>query len=143
MKVILGADQDGLRLKDVLKDHIESHYDYEVQDVSLQGSKNFVESSKAIAQALQEDEDAYGIAIDKIGAGSFMVASKHKGVVVAEISDERSAFMTRQHNNARMITLGSDIVADAMAKSITDHFLQAEYDGGRHQVRVDMLDDLC
>lgn len=141
MKVILGADQDGLRLKNVLKEHIES--DYEVVDVSPEGSENFVESATLIAKELQKDEDAYGIAIDKIGAGSFMVASKHKGVVCAEISDERSAFMTREHNNARMITLGSDIVADEMAKSIANHFLSAEYDGGRHQVRVDMLNELC
>lgn len=141
MRVVLGADQDGLRLKDVLKDYLNP--DYEVEDVSPEGSANFVESAKAVAQAVLDDEEAFGIAIDKIGAGSFMVASKHKGIVCAEISDERSAFMTREHNNARMITLGSDIVADEMAKSIANHFLSAEYDGGRHQVRVDMLNDMC
>ncbi|HLQ75026.1 MAG TPA: galactose-6-phosphate isomerase subunit LacA [Alloiococcus sp.] len=141
MKVILGSDLDGLRLKNVLKEYLQD--DYEVIDVSPEGSKNFIESVSGIVEEMRKDDEAYGIAIDKIGAGSFMAASKHKGIVCAEISDERSAFMTREHNNAKMITIGSDIVADAMAKSIAHHFLSADYDGGRHQVRVDMLNELC
>lgn len=141
MKVVLGADQDGLRLKNILKEYLEE--DYEVIDVSPEGSKNFIESVSGIVEEMYKDDDAYGIAIDRIGAGSFMAASKYKGIVCAEISDERSAFMTREHNNAKMITLGSDIVADEMAKSIAYHFLSADYDGGRHQVRVDMLNELC
>lgn len=141
MRVVLGADQDGLRLKDVLKEYLQE--DYEVIDVSPEGSKNFIESTEKIIEEMRKDEDTYGIAVDKIGAGSFMAASKHKGIVCAEISDERSAFMTREHNNAKMITLGADLVADEMAKSIANHFLSADYDGGRHQVRVDMLNELC
>lgn len=141
MKVILGSDKDGLALKNELKTDLSA--DYVVIDVTEDGAANFVESAKAIVEALREDDEAYGIAIDRIGAGSFMAASKHKGIICAEISDERSAFMTREHNNAKMITLGSDIVAPAMAKSIARHFLSASYDGGRHQVRVDMLDALC
>lgn len=142
MKVILGADKDGFRLKEVIKEYLETE-NYDVLDVTEEPAETFLESADKIVQAMREDEDAQAIAIDKMGIGSFMAASKYKGVVVAEISDERSAYMTREHNNARMITLGSDLVADEMAKSITDEFLKADYDGGRHQVRVDMLNDLC
>lgn len=142
MKVILGADKDGFRLKEVIKEYLETE-NYDVLDVTEEPAETFLESADKIVQAIREDEDAQAIAIDKMGIGSFMAASKYKGVVVAEISDERSAYMTREHNNARMITLGSDLVADEMAKSITNEFLKADYDGGRHQVRVDMLNDLC
>ena len=142
MKVILGADKDGFRLKEVIKEYLETE-NYDVLDVTEEPAETFLESADKIVQAMREDEDAQAIAIDKMGIGSFMAASKYKGVVVAEISDERSAYMTREHNNARMITLGSDLVADEMAKSITNEFLTADYDGGRHQVRVDMLNDLC
>ena len=142
MKVILGADKDGFRLKEVIKEYLETE-NYDVLDVTEEPAETFLESADKILQAMREDEDAQAIAIDKMGIGSFMAASKYKGVVVAEISDERSAYMTREHNNARMITLGSDLVADEMAKSITNEFLKADYDGGRHQVRVDMLNDLC
>lgn len=142
MKVILGADKDGFRLKEVIKEYLETE-NYDVLDVTEEPAETFLESADKIVQAMREDEDAQAIAIDKMGIGSFMAASKYKGIVVAEISDERSAYMTREHNNARMITLGSDLVADEMAKSITNEFLKADYDGGRHQVRVDMLNDLC
>lgn len=142
MKVILGADKDGFRLKEVIKEYLETE-NYDVLDVTEKPAETFLESADKIVQAMREDEEAQAIAIDKMGIGSFMAASKYKGVVVAEISDERSAYMTREHNNARMITLGSDLVADEMAKSITNEFLKADYDGGRHQVRVDMLNDLC
>ena len=142
MKVILGADKDGFRLKEVIKEYLETE-NYDVLDVTEEPAETFLESADKIVQSMREDEDAQAIAIDKMGIGSFMAASKYKGVVVAEISDERSAYMTREHNNARMITLGSDLVADEMAKSITNEFLKADYDGGRHQVRVDMLNDLC
>ena len=142
MKVILGADKDGFRLKEVIKEYLETE-NYDVLDVTEEPAETFLESADKIVQAMREDEDAQAIAIDKMGIGSFMAASKYKGVVVAEISDERSAYMTREHNNARMITLGSDLMADEMAKSITNEFLKADYDGGRHQVRVDMLNDLC
>lgn len=142
MKVILGADKDGFRLKEVIKEYLETE-NYDVLDVTEEPAETFLESADKIVQAMRENEDAQAIAIDKMGIGSFMAASKYKGVVVAEISDERSAYMTREHNNARMITLGSDLVADEMVKSITNEFLKADYDGGRHQVRVDMLNDLC
>nr|QRZ36059.1 replication protein [Lactococcus lactis subsp. lactis] len=76
-------------------------------------------------------------------AGPFMVATKIKGMVAAEVSDERSAYMTRGHNNARMITVGAEIVGDELAKNIAKAFVNGKYDGGRHQVRVDMLNKMC
>ena len=84
-----------------------------------------------------------GIAFDGYGAGSFMVATKVKGMVAAEVSDERSAYMTREHNNARMITIGAEIVGEELAKNIVKEFLAAHYDGGRHQIRVDMLNKMA
>ena len=81
--------------------------------------------------------------VDGYGAGSYMAASKVKGMICAEISDERSAYMTRQHNNAKVICLGAQIVGPGLAKSIAREFLAADYDGGRHQIRVDMLDKMA
>lgn len=72
-----------------------------------------------------------------------MTATKVKGMVAAEVSDERSAYMTREHNNARMITIGSEIVGEGLAKNIVKEFLAADYDGGRHQIRVDMLNKMA
>lgn len=78
------------------------------------------------------NQESLGIAFDGYGAGSFMVATKIKGMIAAEVSDERSAYMTREHNNARMITIGEKIVGEELAKNIVKEFLRADYAGGRH-----------
>ena len=114
-----------------------------VVDKSETASEDFVESTLAIANDLNENEGSLGIAVDGYGAGSFITATKVKGMVAAEVSDERSAYMTREHNNSRMITFGSKIVGDELALNIVKEFLQANYDGGRHQVRVDMLNKMA
>ena len=95
------------------------------------------------AKEVKQAEDNLGIVIDAYGAGPFMVATKIKGMVAAEVSDERSAYMTRGHNNSRMITMGAQIVGDQLAKNIAKGFVNGKYDGGRHQIRVDMLNKMC
>ena len=140
MKVILGSDVDGNELKDYIKNYLlENGYDV----VDKSENKDFVETTYAVAQTVLADDDSLGIVFDAYGAGSFMVATKIKGMVAAEVSDERSAYMTRGHNNSRIITIGSKIVGTEVAKNIVKGFLTAGYDGGRHQIRVDMLDKMC
>jgi galactose-6-phosphate isomerase len=141
MRVVIGSDEQGKKLKDVVKDYLTSE-GYEVSDKSIDGS-DFVDSTLAIANDVKENEGSMGIAFDGYGAGSFMVATKVKGMVAAEVSDERSAYMTREHNNARMITIGAEIVGEELAKNIVKEFLAAHYDGGRHQIRVDMLNKMA
>ena len=91
----------------------------------------------------KRNDQNLGIVIDAYGAGPFMVATKIKCMVAAEVSDERSAYMTRGHNNSRMITMGAEIVGDELAKNIAKGFVNGKYDGGRHQMRVDMLNKMC
>ena len=140
MKVILGSDSEGKELKDYIKDYLLKN-GYHVTDNSE--DKDFVETTYDVAQSVLADDDSLGIVFDGYGAGSFMTAAKIKGMIVAEVSDERSAYMTRGHNNARMITIGSKIVGTEIAKNIVEGFLNGKYDGGRHQIRVDMLNKMC
>lgn len=116
--------------------------DYDVKDVT-EVNKDFVDNTLAVAAGVNESDENLGIMIDAYGAGSFMTATKIKGMICAEVSDERSAYMTRAHNNARMITMGSEIVGVTLAKNIVKGFLEGHYDGGRHQIRVDMLNKMC
>lgn len=140
--MIIGADKAGQELKEVIKDYLKEGK-YEVVDVSENEVRDFVDTTLAVAKEVNASEDNLGIVIDAYGVGSFMVATKIKGMVAAEVSDERSAYMTRGHNNARIITLGSEISAPGIAKNIIKGFVEGKYDGGRHQVRVDMLDKMC
>lgn len=141
MAIVVGADLKGTRLKDVVKNFLVEE-GFEVIDVTKDG-QDFVDVTLAVASEVNKDEQNLGIVIDAYGAGPFMVATKIKGMVAAEVSDERSAYMTRGHNNARMITVGAEIVGDELAKNIVKAFVNGKYDGGRHQIRVDMLNKMC
>lgn len=141
MAIIIGADAADSKLKDVVKDFLVGE-NFEVVDVTKDG-QDFVDVTLAVAAEVNKQEENLGIVIDAYGAGPFMVATKIKGMVAAEVSDERSAYMTRGHNNSRMITMGSEIVGAGLAKNIAKGFVNGKYDGGRHQIRVDMLNKMC
>lgn len=141
MAIVVGADATGIRLKEVVKEYLEAE-GFQVVDVTEEG-QDFVDVTLAVAKEVKQAEDNLGIVIDAYGAGPFMVATKIKGMVAAEVSDERSAYMTRGHNNSRMITMGAQIVGDQLAKNIAKGFVNGKYDGGRHQIRVDMLNKMC
>lgn len=141
MAIIIGADAAGSKLKDVVKDFLVGE-NFEVVDVTKEG-QDFVDVTLAVAAEINKQEENLGIVIDAYGAGPFMVATKIKGMVAAEVSDERSAYMTRGHNNSRMITMGAEIVGEGLAKNIAKGFVNGKYDGGRHQIRVDMLNKMC
>lgn len=115
MAIVVGADLKGTRLKDIVKNFLVEE-GFEVIDVTKDG-QDFVDVTLAVASEVNKDEQNLGIVIDAYGAGSFMVATKIKGMVAAEVSDERSAYMTRGHNNSRMITVGAEIVGDELAKT--------------------------
>ena len=141
MAIIIGADAAGNKLQDVVKEFLIGE-NFEVVDVTEEG-KDFVDVTLAVAAEVNKQEQNLGIVIDAYGAGPFMVATKIKGMVAAEVSDERSAYMTRGHNNSRMITMGAEIVGEGLAKNIAKGFVNGKYDGGRHQIRVDMLNKMC
>ncbi|WP_072373039.1 galactose-6-phosphate isomerase subunit LacA [Thermophilibacter mediterraneus] len=142
MRIVIGSDAEGMPLKETVKAYL-LELGHEVVDKSEEPAADFVDSTLAVAHDLLENPDSLGFAFDLYGDGSYMAACKVKGMVACECSDERSAFMTRQHNNARLITMGSAVVGDAIARGIVREFLSEPYAGGRHQIRVDMLNKMA
>ncbi|MBR3349977.1 MAG: galactose-6-phosphate isomerase subunit LacA [Solobacterium sp.] len=141
MVFVIGSDPAGKDLKEIIIQFL-SENSYEVIDVTGNNPVDFVDASVAVVREVRKSDDCYGIIVDAFGAGPFMTVTRIKGVIAAEVSDERTAYMTRSHNNARIITLGSEITGPAMAKNIVKSFAEGSYDGGRHQVRVDMLNHM-
>ncbi|MCC4722937.1 galactose-6-phosphate isomerase subunit LacA [Salinicoccus roseus] len=141
MSIVIGADAYGKDLKSQIKKYLIDN-DYEVIDVDEASEGDFVDVTRSVAEEVQKNDENLGIVIDQYGAGSFMVATKIKGMIAAEVSDERSAYMTRSHNNARMITMGAEIVGEELAVNVVKGFITGDYDGGRHQIRVDMLNKM-
>ncbi len=141
MKIIIGSDKDGFELKEHLKKYLKNK-NYEVIDKTPEKNLDFVESTNLVANAMLNKEGDRGIVIDEYGQGSFMVANKHKGIICAVVSEEHSAKMTREHNNACIISMGSGIVGKRLAEELVDAYLNADYAAGRHQIRVDMLNKM-
>ncbi|CAM3147475.1 galactose-6-phosphate isomerase subunit LacA [Streptobacillus felis] len=140
MNVILCSNQFGYEMKEYIKQSLNQTNHNIIDLTNLE--KNYIEVLKEFKKKIDESDENFGIAIDDYGNLSFMVLTKLKGMIVAQVSDERTSYMTRGHNNARAITLGSKLIANDLALSIVDNFLKAKYDGGRHQIRVDMLNKM-
>ncbi len=142
MRVVIASDANGMPLKNVVKETLIED-GHEVVDLSETPAADFVDSATAVAADLLANDGSQGFAFDEYGVGSYMAATRVKGMVAANISDERSAYMTREHNNARMLCMGAGVVGDDVARKIAREFLKADYAAGRHQIRVDMLNKMA
>lgn len=137
--IYVGATKNGIELKDkVLLFLEELNINYE--DTSKDGD-DVIKTTKTVVDKVL-NKKGFGIIVDSTGTGPFMVAGKYKGIICAQLSDEQSAMMTRDHNNTNIITLGQDIIGEAVMKGIVERYVTHEYAGGRHQIRVDMLDSM-
>ena len=137
--IYIGSNSNAKELKDFIIDYLKNE-EFEVLDLS---SDDIYEVTCQIAHKVLENRNEHkGIVIDEYGVIPFMLATKHKGIICAELNDEHSAKMTRDHNNSNMISLGSYVVGNEVALGIAKRFVNGKYAGGRHQIRVDMLDKM-
>ena len=140
MKIGLGSSEGGKHLKEKIREFLTDK-GYETTYYTNEKSDIFDISHK-ISEAVMNGEIEKGIILDDYGIAPFMICSKHKKIVCAQAADEHSAKMTRDHNNTSIITIGYEITGEALAKSICNVFAESDYSGGRHQVRVDMLNKM-
>lgn len=142
MKVIIASDCKSVEFKNSIKNHLINQ-GHQVVDKTDNKEVNFVEAANYVAYAILSNEGDRGIVIDEYGTGSFNIATKHKGIICAQVSDEHSAKMTRDHNNTSIITLGSKVTSYEIGKRIAEKFVLSDYSGGRHQIRIDMLNKMA
>ncbi|WP_164217755.1 galactose-6-phosphate isomerase subunit LacA [Virgibacillus sp. YIM 98842] len=142
MKIAIASDENGLQLKNHLKAHLEKQ-GYDVSDATSNQSLDLFDAATEVAKVISNKEADRAIMIDEYGVGSSIVANKYKGIICANVADEHSAEMTVRHNSTKIITLGSGIVGNKLAEKICEAFIKADYDGGRHQIRVDMVNKMC
>lgn len=143
MKIALASDKAGLELKNYIKSYLENaDKGYEVVDLTVEPAADFVDSSTAVAHAVLDGKTDRGIMFDEYGTGSAMASNKIHGMVTANVTEENTAHMTTQHNGAKAIAIGAGIVGKKRAESIVDEYLGVDYAGGRHQIRLDMLEKL-
>lgn len=143
MKIAIGCDHAGFAIKNLIIEHIKNK-GYEVVDVGTNSadSCHYPIYAHALCEKIQSGECALGILICGTGIGMSMCANKHKGIRAALCSDTYSAKMTRVHNDANLLCMGARVIGSCLAIDILDAFLGAEFEGGRHAIRVDMMMDI-
>ena len=140
MKIAIGNDHAAVEMKNEIKAYLESK-GHEVINfgTDTSASCNYPEYGRAVGMAVASGEAECGVLICGTGVGISLAANKVKGIRAAVCSEPVTARLTKLHNNANIICFGARIVGIEMAKAIVDAWLDTEFEGGRHQTRVDMI----
>lgn len=142
-KIYIGADSAGYTLKGEIITHLKE-LGYEVADMGCDStaSCHYPEFASKVCESVLADSDSFGILVCGTGIGMSMCANKYNGIRAAVCSDTFSARMTRAHNDANVLCLGARVIGTFLAYDLVDAFLGAEYEGGRHAIRVGMMADI-
>jgi ribose 5-phosphate isomerase B len=138
--IALGADHGGYPVKEMLKDYIVS-LGFEIADYGTDSVErtDYPIYAAAVARAVQKGDAFRGIIIDGAGIGSAITANKFNGIRAATVWDTLSAKNCRAHNDANILSLGGLLLGVNPIKEIVRIFLTEEYEGGRHQERLDLI----
>ncbi|MCF0109639.1 MAG: ribose 5-phosphate isomerase B [Erysipelotrichaceae bacterium] len=144
MKIGIGNDHAAVEYKQLISAYIEEKYGYEVVNFGTDttASFNYPIAGEAVANAVASGEVDKGIVICGTGVGISLAANKVNGIRCVTCSEPYSAKLSRQHNNTNMLAFGARVVGIEMAKMIVDAWLEAEFEGGRHEARVAMISDI-
>lgn len=140
MKIAIGNDHTAVAMKNHITKYLEEQ-GHEIINFGTDSEErcDYPIYGKKVADAVAGGECERGILICGTGIGISLAANKVKGIRAAVCSESYSARLTRLHNNANIIAFGARVVGEATAEAIVDAFIGAEYEGGRHQKRIDMI----
>lgn len=140
MKIAIGNDHVAVDMKNHIKKYLEEK-GYEVINFGTDSTDrcDYPVYGKRVAEAVARGECERGILICGTGIGISLAANKVKGIRAAVCSEAYSARLARQHNDANIIAFGARVVGEATAEMLVAEFLSTEYEGGRHQNRIDMI----
>jgi len=141
--IVIGADHGGFKLKEEIKKYLEEKgIEYEDKGAYSEDSVNYPDIAKSVASEVSNKKADIGILICRSGIGMSMCANKFKGVRCALCYEEQTAKFSRMHNNANMLALGADYISVNAAICILRQFLATEFEGGRHEARVNLINDI-
>lgn len=140
MKIAMGNDHTAIELKETIKAHLEKR-GIEVLDLGTNSTEScdYPVYGEAVGRAVAGGDADLGIVICGTGLGISLAANKVKGIRACVCSEPYTARLSRMHNDSNVLAFGARVVGDEMAKMITDQWLDASFEGGRHQRRVDLL----
>lgn len=140
MKIGIGNDHAAVAMKKEIAEYLKD-LGHEVVDYGTGSDVSccYAEYGEKVARAVAAKEVELGILICGTGVGISLAANKVKGIRAAVCSEPCTARLSRQHNNANILAFGARIIGIETAKEIVKAWLDAEFEGGRHQERVDMI----
>ncbi|MBR2473818.1 MAG: ribose 5-phosphate isomerase B [Clostridia bacterium] len=140
MKIAIGCDHGAYEMKEAIKAYLtEQGVTVDDKGTYSKDSVHYPLYAKAVCKEVQAKSVDFGILLCSTGIGISIAANKHKGIRAALCSDVYSAKFTRLHNDANVLCLGALVTGLGVAKMIVDTFLSTDFEGGRHQARVDMI----
>jgi ribose 5-phosphate isomerase B len=139
-RIVLSSDHAAITLRQAIAAHIAAH-GWVVVDIgpTTRESTHYPKHGEAAARLVASGDCRFGIVLCGTGQGIMMAANKVKGIRCGVCADTFSARMIRQHNDANMLSIGVRVVGEGLALDIVDAFLNAQFEGGRHATRVQML----
>lgn len=142
IEIGMASDHAGYQLKERIKEHLTT-LNYKVVDFGTysEESMDYPDSAHPLARAISSGELQIGIAMCGSGNGISMTLNKHKGVRAALCWSVELAQLAKQHNNANILSLPARFISTELALEIVDGYLKAEFEGGRHQRRVEKIDE--
>lgn len=141
--IAIGSDHGGYELKEELKKYLEEKgLEYRDYGAFSKDRVDYPIIAKEVAKSVQTKECEKGILICRSGYGMAMVANKFKGIRSAPCFCTRAAQFSRLHNNTNVLSLGADYVTTDEAKEILETWLSTEFEGGRHQERLDLVSEI-
>lgn len=144
MKIIIGSDHGGFKLKETIKEYIEE-LGYKIEDIGTDSTKSvdYPIYAKKVAEEVSKDSNKQGILVCGTGLGMCMTANKFKGIRAALCYNESSAKLAKEHNNANILCLGEREFKEDLAKKITKTFLETPFSNEeRHKRRIKEIDAL-
>ncbi len=142
-KIYLSSDHAGYDLKDKIKKYLEDQK-YEVIDLGTNNNSNSVsysEYGKKLAKNVLNDKGSYGIGVCGTGLGISYSVNRFKGIRGARITSVEDAKLAREHNDANVLLFGGRQMNIDQVENMIDQFFKSKYEGGRHQKRIDELDE--
>lgn len=141
-RIVISSDHADIALRQTIAKHVADK-GYDVTDIGpmTSDSTDYPKHGAQAARVVASGEADLGILLCGTGQGIMMAANKVKGIRCGVCSDTFSAKMIRKHNNANMLSMGARVIGQGLALEIIDAFLSAEFEGGRHATRVDMIED--
>lgn len=143
MNIAIGCDHGGLEHKNAIVDFLKEK-GFNVEDFGIyeQVSVDYPEIALKVANSIADGKNELGVLVCGTGIGMSLAANKVKGIRAAACSEHFSAKYTRLHNNSNILCLGGRVIGVGTALELVDLFVSTEFEGGRHQRRVDMITDI-